>query len=104
MAEYQAVAKVRAPIHPGELMAEILHEHMGLSTAAAAGAMRVPRRALHRVLSGAGACSPDMALRFCALAGGVPEMFLRMQEAHDLRKAKKRLGRVLAAIAASRAA
>ena len=45
MVEYQAVATVLAPIHPGELMAEILHVHLELSTARAARAKRRPTAA-----------------------------------------------------------
>jgi len=83
-------------------MAEILGERLGLSTAAAAAKMGVTRQALHRVLSGAGALSPEMALRLAALVGGSAGLFLRMQEAHSLWAAQKRLARQLKAIAARR--
>lgn len=94
--------RLRPPTHPGELMAEVLHEHLTLSTAEAAKRMGVTRQALHRVLSGAGALSADMALRFGAFTGSSAGLFLRMQEARDLWLAEKRLGRRLKAIAALR--
>lgn len=99
-----AIIRLRPPSHPGELMAEVLHEHLALSTAEAAKRMGITRQALHRVLSGAGALSPDMALRFGALTGAAPGLFLRMQEARDLWLAEKRLAKRLKAIAALRPA
>lgn len=103
MTEYPVSLPLRRPpTHPGELMAEVLHEHLALSTAEAAKRMGVTRQALHRVLSGAGALSPEMALRFGALTGSAAGLFLRMQEAHDLWIVERRIGRALRAIAAKR--
>jgi addiction module HigA family antidote len=83
-------------------MAEALHEHLALSTAEAAKRMGVTRQALHRVLSGAGALSAEIALRFGALTGSAPGLFLRMQEARDLWLAEKRLAKSLKSISAHR--
>jgi addiction module HigA family antidote len=101
MTKFQAHEIVREPTHPGELMKEIVHEHLKLSTADAAARLGVTRQALHRVLSSAGALSPEMALRFSAFAGGSAEMFLRMQEAHYLWRVKRRIAKDLARIAAA---
>ncbi len=100
MTEFKTREIAREPTHPGELMKEIVHEHLKLSTADAAARLGVTRQALHRVLSCAGALSPEMALRFSAFAGGSAEMFLRMQEAHDLWRVKRRIAKDLARIAA----
>ena len=101
MADRDARTPAREPTHPGALMKEIVHEHLKLSTADAAARLGVTRQALHRVLSCAGALSPEMALRFGAFAGGSAEMFLRMQQAHDLWRVKRRIAKDLARIAAA---
>ena len=102
MTVIHASESTRRPTHPGEIMKDALHEHIGIGTKAAAEAIGITRQALHRVLSAEGALSTDMALRFCAFAGGSPEMLLRMQQAYDLWEAKKKLGRTLAKIHAER--
>ena len=91
--------RARAPSHPGELMREIIEEHVELSVTEAARRMRISRQALHAVLRGRTAVSADMALRFAQLVGGQPELFLRMQESLDLWTARQRLGARLARIA-----
>ena len=62
----------RAPSHPGELMREILEDHVKMSIAEAARRMKISRPALHAVLNGTSAVTADMALRFTRLTGGTP--------------------------------
>jgi addiction module HigA family antidote len=81
----------RAPTHPGELMREILDEHVKLPIAAAARRMKVSRPALHAVLNGSAAVTADMALRFSRLTGGVPDLYVQMQAQRDLWLAEQRL-------------
>lgn len=88
----------RPPSHPGELMREILEEHVKLSVAEAAQRMHVSRPALYNVLGGAGAVSPEMALRFARLTGGTADLYLQMQAARDLWQAAERLKDELAEI------
>ncbi len=58
-------------VHPGELMREILDEHVRLPIAEAARRMGVARQSLYAALNGDGAVTADMALRFgCRLVGG----------------------------------
>src|SRR4051794_39243815 len=54
----------RSPTHPGELMREILTEHLRLPIAEAARRMKVSRPSLYAVLNGEGAVTAEMALRF----------------------------------------
>ena len=49
----------------------------------------VSRQALHRVLAGKAAVSPEMALRLGKFCGNGPEIWLRMQQAFDLWHARK---------------
>ncbi len=98
MAEYMTRRRQREPTHPGELMREILEEHVKLSIAEAARRMQISRPALYAVLNGKSAVTADMALRFGKLVGGAPELYLRMQHAHSLWHARKTNERVLKAI------
>lgn len=94
----------RPPTHPGELMREVLEEHLKLPIAQAARRMKISRPSLYAVLNGDGAVTADMALRFARLVGGRPELYLHMQEAHDLWHAGQKLAKVLRQIEPARAA
>lgn len=81
----------RAPTHPGELMREILDEHVKLPIAEAARRMKVSRPSLYAVLNGTSAVTADMALRFGRLTGAAPDLYLQMQSQRDLWLAEQRL-------------
>jgi antitoxin HigA-1 len=99
MSEFPLRSRTRAPSHPGELMREIIEDHVELSVTEAARRMGISRQALHSVLRGRSAVSADMALRFAQLVGGKAELFLHMQESLDLWMARQRLGARLSRIA-----
>jgi plasmid maintenance system antidote protein VapI len=61
--------------------------------------MRVSRQSLHAALAGRGAVTAKMSRRFASLTGGAPELFVRMQAAHDLWSARRRLAPALRLIA-----
>ncbi|HEY1246417.1 MAG TPA: HigA family addiction module antitoxin, partial [Hyphomicrobiaceae bacterium] len=67
-------------------------------------ALKVTRQTLHRVLAGATAVTPEMALRLGKFCGNGPGLWLRMQQAHDLWHAERRLAGELATIKSARAA
>ncbi len=92
MVELKLKRPLAAPAHPGELMREILDDHVKLSVAVAAGRMGVTRAALNNVLNGTSAVSADMALRFGRLVGGAPDLYLSMQGNYELWHARERLG------------
>lgn len=81
----------REPTHPGELMREILDEHLRISISEAARRMDISRPALYAVLNGTGAVTPDMALRFARLVKGEPDLYVQMQARRDLWLAERRL-------------
>jgi len=81
----------REPTHPGELMREILEEHVDVSISEAARRMNVSRPALYAVLNGTGAVTPEMALRFARLVKGEPDLYVQMQARRDLWLAEQRL-------------
>lgn len=96
MAEHVVKRPIRrAPTHPGELMREILDEHVNLPLAEAARRMKISRPSLYAVLNGKSAVTADMALRLGKLVGGAPELYLRMQANHDLWRAQERLKETL---------
>jgi len=88
----------RQPTHPGEILREDILPELGLSVAEAARQLRVPRQTLHRILSGQSAVTPAMALRLGKFCGTGPDLWLRMQQAHDLWQASERLRVELEAI------
>ena len=79
------------PTHPGETLREDVLPALGLSVAEAARRLRVSRQQLHRVLAATSAVTPEMGLRLGALCGNGPNLWLWMQEAHDLWHAERRL-------------
>lgn len=94
----------RPPTHPGELLREVLTEGLGLSVAGAARQLGVCRMTLHRVLRGAQSVTPEMALRLGRLCGNGPELWLRMQMAHDLWRLERTMRAELDRIPTHRAA
>ena len=99
MAEYSVSRPLRRPpTHPGALMREIIEQQLRLPKTDAARRMKISRASLYAVLNGDGSVTADMALRFARMTGGSAELFLRMQEAHDLWHARHRLAGTLAKI------
>lgn len=91
MVEYRLRRQLAAPAHPGELMREILEEHVKLPVAEAARRMAISRPALYNVLNGDAAVTAEMALKFGRLVGGNPELYVHMQGEYDLWHANQRL-------------
>ncbi|MGE3280389.1 MAG: HigA family addiction module antitoxin [Alphaproteobacteria bacterium] len=89
---------LRSPAHPGELMREILDEHLQLPTTDAAQRMRIAASSLEAVLAGAQPVTAELALRFARLTGGNPELYVQMQVQYDLWVARQRLRQTLAEI------
>ncbi len=97
--EYQVRRPLQvAPAHPGELMREIIEEHIRLPIAKAAREMGITRAALYNVLNGRGRVTADMTLLFGKLTGAAPDLFLHMQDSHDLWHAQQKLRVKLAKI------
>jgi antitoxin HigA-1 len=88
----------RIPTHPGELMREILDDHIHIGLGEAADRMRIEAAALSAILQGRAPVTADIALRFGRLTGGAPELYLQMQAQYDLWTARQTLQDTLAAI------
>ena len=79
---------MKKPVHPG-VLAKANLEELKLSIAEAAKSMKITRQQLYNVTHGRSAVSPEMALRFEKAFGGSADMWLRMQAAYDLARARK---------------
>jgi addiction module HigA family antidote len=62
--------------------------------AQAAKTMKIIRQRLYNVMQGRSAVTPEMALRFEKAFGGSADMWLRMQAAYDLDRARKHQGKM----------
>jgi antitoxin HigA-1 len=78
-------------VHPGEILHGVITEGLGLSVSEAARRLRVSRQTLHRILSGRHGVSAEMALRLGRFCGNGPDLWLRLQAAFDLARARERL-------------
>ena len=83
------------PTHPGEMLREIVLPALGRSKVEIAKLLGVWRRQLYSNLNEAQPITPQMALRIGKLAGTMPESWLAMKRADDLRLAEKELSGAL---------
>lgn len=96
------MSRMYAPPHPGLTLRDDVLPALGLNVTEAADALGVTRPTLSRVLNGAAAISPEMALRLerwlSVEHGGNANVWLGMQAAYDLwvaeQKAKALLRKV----------
>jgi len=92
MREYSVPAgRRREPTHPGEILREDVLPQLKMSVSEAARQLRVSRQALHRILAGTAAVTPEMAVRLGKFCGNGPGLWLRMQQAYDLWHAEREL-------------
>ncbi len=83
------MSRMHKPPHPGEVLKDGVFADTGMSVTDAAKALGITRAALSRVLNGKAAMSADMALRLAQWLGTGPEVWVNMQAAYDLWKAKQ---------------
>jgi len=93
----------REPTHPGALLREDVLPAIGEPVMAVAKTLGVTRQNLHRVLAEKAPVTPDMALRLGKFCGNGPDLWLRMQQAHDLWHAERALRKVVAKIPTAKA-
>ncbi len=82
------------PPHPGEMLRDGVLEGVDITVTEFAERIGVSRVALSRVLNGAAAISPDMAIRLEGALGTSAETWLGMQADFDLWQARKRAPKV----------
>lgn len=88
------MARMFNPPHPGEVLRDGVFEVTGITVTDFAARIGMSRVALSRVLHGAAAVSPDMALRLEGALGTSAESWLAMQADYDLWRARKNAPKV----------
>ncbi|WP_159016590.1 HigA family addiction module antitoxin [Cognatiluteimonas profundi] len=78
------------PIHPGELLEEILHD-LAMSQAAFARSIDVSPMRISHVIRGERPVTAELALRFGRAFGQTPQMWLNWQTSYDLKIAEREL-------------
>lgn len=92
MPEYQAKhPPAMEPVHPGEILRDDVLPALNLTVAEAARQLRISRQMLHSILAGRSAVSPEMAVRLGRFCGNGAGFWLRIQAAHDLWHAERKL-------------
>lgn len=92
------------PVHPGEILRDDVLPALDMTVKDAAAELGVSRQALHNILNGSAAVSPEMALRLGKFCGNGPDLWLRLQQAFDLWHARQALGDEIDKIPTHRAA
>jgi addiction module HigA family antidote len=86
------------PVHPGELLGEIVIPATGKSKVEIARLLGVSRQTLYDLLRGRQAVTPALAVRLGKLFGNGPRLWLNMQQAYDLWHAERALRDEIAAM------
>jgi addiction module HigA family antidote len=84
---------MKDPAHPGSLIREIITE-LELSVTGAAEALGVTRPAVSAVINEGASLSPEMALRIEKALGVSMDTLMRMQNNHDIARARGREGEI----------
>lgn len=105
MTEYKAIRNPDvAPTHPGKILRDDVLPALRMGVKEAATELGVSRQMLHNILNGSSSISPEMALRLGKFCGNGPDLWLRIQQAHDLWHARQKLGDEIDKIPTHRAA
>lgn len=92
MPEYSAKHPPKMePVHPGAILREDVLPALNLTVTEAARQLGVSRQMLHSILAERSAVSPEMAVRLGRFCGNGAAFWLRMQTAHDLWHAERKL-------------
>lgn len=81
----------REAIHPGEFLADELQE-IGITPTELSRQIDVPPNRISQIIRGLRDVTADTALRLGQFFGTGPELWLNLQKAYDLDKAKAKLG------------
>ncbi len=84
----------RKPIHPGEILADELEE-IALTATKLAREISVPPNRVLGIIHGSRNITADTALRLGRFFGTGPELWMNLQKAYDLDKAKLEVGNTI---------
>lgn len=85
-------------IHPGDFLAETLHE-LGISQAQFARAIGVSPMRISHIVHHSRPVTAELALLFGRALGQSPQYWLNLQSAYDLKQAQAAIGKRLLAVA-----
>lgn len=80
--------RTRKPTHPGGILRRMHMEPLGLSITALAERLGVSRKHLSNIVNERAGVTPDMALRLSRAFNTTPDLWLNLQQAHDLWEAE----------------
>ena len=86
------------PAHPGEVLAELYLDELGLSANDLAAAIARPAQHMQDVLDAKRPIDADLALRLAKAFGSRPQLWLNMQNSFDLEMAERDAAQGIAAI------
>ena len=86
---------INYPLHPGEIVYEILIEGAGLSVTDASRQLKINRTTLSRLLNGRAGISAEMALRLSMLLPNTDiTLWMNLQRDYDIAMAKKQANKI----------
>ena len=80
---------MESPSHPGEVLAALYLDPLGMSTTTLARRLNVPRTRIERLVKGETALTIDTAMRLSKFFGNTAEFWVNLQRAYDLAVARK---------------
>jgi addiction module HigA family antidote len=82
---------IHEPLHPGEVVKDILIENAQLSVTQAAKRLGIQRTTLSRLINGHAGISPEMALRLAKLCNTSVDMWINLQAQYDIAQAQNHM-------------
>ncbi len=79
----------RPPIHPAEIIREDVFPALNMTKSEFAAALGISRQMLHGILTEKHPVTVEMAVKLGHVLGNGPDIWIRMQQAHDLWHAKR---------------
>ncbi|MBL8600073.1 MAG: HigA family addiction module antidote protein [Devosia sp.] len=74
----------KTPLHPGEILREEFLVPLGMSAGQLARSIDVPRTRIERIVREEMGISADTALRLARYFGTTPELWLNLQQSHEI--------------------
>ena len=91
MVKHKQIKSGLRPVHPGEILREDVLPALGRPKQEIARLLGISRAMLYNILDESHAVTPEMAVRLGKLCGNGAEIWLRLQQAYDLARAKAAL-------------
>ena len=88
----------RQPTHPGAVLREEFLAPLGITQTELAGRLKTTFRTVNEILNEKRNISPDMALRLARFLGTSVELWLNLQDQHDIHRARQKNRDVLKGI------